>query len=346
MSLPPFRGPHGVGSVTCRLTDDQRPSHLASESAGRSLITRLWYPTDATDGSAGELLWNDLRTDRRTPLPVRWLLSCIRTRRAARALAQIDLRAWTSSVVIYNHGLISFASENTTLMEQLAGQGHVVIAVQHLEQLAEFQALSRAQAQSVKLESKRMERGLVQATPAERARLAVKYYESATNTNRIVVERAVDTVFVLDRLREVLAHVPGFISGQAAVSSVHLVGFSVGGAVSTETAKRDSRARSVVNLDGGWHGSLSHEQIRVPYLMLYSAQNDGINDSFLPEQARRETPPGTRHLNYHDLSGLIPSLRHLGATGTTDAGAFLTYRNQIVQDFISEADRSLRIHRR
>jgi hypothetical protein len=323
MSLPPFRGPHGVGAVTCRLTDDKRPSHLASESAGRSLITRLWYPTDATDGSAGELLWNDLRTDRRTPLPVRWLLSCIRTRRAARALAQIDLRAWTSSVVIYNHGLISFASENTTLMEQLAGQ-----------------------AQSVRLESKRMERGLVQATPAERARLAVKYYESATNTNRIVVERAVDTVFVLDRLREVLAHVPGFISGQAAVSSVHLVGFSVGGAVSTETAKRDSRARSVVNLDGGWHGSLSHEQIRVPYLMLYSAQNDGINDSFLPEQARRETPPGTRHLNYHDLSGLIPSLRHLGATGTTDAGAFLTYRNQIVQDFMSEADRGLRIHRR
>jgi dienelactone hydrolase len=236
--------------------------------------------------------------------------------------------------VIYNHGFISFVSENTTLMEHLASQGRVVVAIQHLDQFPEMQSLNRAQSPTTKAENQQMSKRLMKATPRERARLAVEYYGSATNTNRIVVERAVDTVFVLDHLSDVLACIPGFRSGGSAVSSFHLVGFSLGGAVSTETAKRDSRACTVVNLDGGWHGSQSREEIRVPYLMMYSSANDGINDHFLPPQAKSITPPGTRHLNYHDVAGLMPFLRYFGAVGETDARAFLAQRNQTVSEFI------------
>jgi dienelactone hydrolase len=333
MTLPAAPGPHGVGTVTCRLTDAARPSHLASQAAGRSLLIKVWYPTDASDGSARELLWDQLRTDSRTPAPMRWLLKGFRTRTAARPSAQINLRVWTSSVMIYNHGLISFASENTTLTEHLASHGDVVVAIQHLEQLPELQSLSRAQSPAARLEGERLTRRLREAAPQERGRLAVEYYESATNTNRIVIARAADTVFVLDHLSEVLAAIPGFGSGGMGVSATHLVGFSVGGAVSTETAKRDSRAHSVVNLDGGWHGSLGREEICVPYLMMYSSANDGINEQVLPGHARCITPPGTRHLNYHDVAGLMPFLRYFGAIGTTDPGAFLAYRNQMVRQF-------------
>ena len=35
-------------------------------------------------------------------------------------------------ILIYSHGLISFASENSMLMEHLASRGYVVIALQHV----------------------------------------------------------------------------------------------------------------------------------------------------------------------------------------------------------------------
>lgn len=335
MALPVPSGPHDVGSVTCRLTDAARPSHLGSQVAGRTLFTKVWYPADPDARTTRELLWNELRNDSRTPVTMRWLLKGLRTRTATRPLAQLRAGVSTSSVVIYNHGFISFASENTTLMEYLASQGRVVVAIQHLDQLPEMQSLSRAQSPAIKVANQQMTKRLRKATPRERARLAVEYYRSQTNANRIVVERAVDTVFVLDHLSDALGCIPGLRSGSLAVSSVHLVGFSLGGAVSTETAKRDSRACAVVNLDGGWQGSQSREEIRMPYLMMYSSANEGINDDFLPPQAKSTTPPGTRHLNYHDVAGLMPFLRYFGAVGKTDARAFLEQRNQTVNEFIN-----------
>jgi 2-polyprenyl-3-methyl-5-hydroxy-6-metoxy-1,4-benzoquinol methylase len=338
VALPAPLGPHGVGSVTCRLNDLTRPSHLASQGSGRSLLIKVWYPADPSGNSATELVWDQLRTDRRTPTPMRWLLKGLRTRTASRPRAQIRPGLSASSVVIYNHGLISFASENTTLMEHLASHCQIVVAIQHLEQLPELQTLNRSQSPSETRKNQQLTRRLREATPDERAQLAVEYYESAPTTNRIVVERAVDTVFVLDHLSEVLANIPGIGSGHAATCPVHLVGFSVGGAVSTETAKRDSRAGKVVNLDGGWHGSTSRAEIAMPYLMMYSSASEGMNDAFLPRQTRSVAPPGTRHLNYHDVAGLMPSLRYFGALGPTDATAFLAYRNKVVHEFIAQDD--------
>lgn len=340
MAIPAPSGPCGVGSVTCQLTDASRPLHLASRAAGRSLFIKLWYPTNPNEGSERELLWDQLRTDVRAPVPMRLLLKCIRKRTATQPLAPMKQDAWTSSVVIYNHGFISFASENTALMEHLASQGYIAIAVQHLEQLPELQALNRSQSPPARAEHQRLTKHLVKASPQEKARLAPEYFESATNTNRIVVERAVDTIFVLDHLNEVLSRIPAFERSSRAVATVHLVGFSAGGAVSSETAKRGQRARSVVNLDGGLYGSQDHTEIHVPYLMMYSSASEGINDELLPQQAQRITPRSTRHLNYHDIAGLMPFLRYFGAIGTTDAEAFLAYRNKVVCEFIAAAERA------
>ena len=45
-----------------------------------------------------------------------------------------------------------------------------------------------------------------------------------------------------------------------------------------------------------------------------------------PGPAWSVTSPGTRHLNYHDVAGVMPFLRYIGALGTANAGAFLAYR--------------------
>jgi hypothetical protein len=69
--------------------------------------------------------------------------------------------------------------------------------------------------------------------------------------------------------------------------------------------------------------------------MMYSSANDGGNDTLLPDHAVRHAPAGTLHLNYHDVSALLPLLRYARATGTVNAREFLGLRNRIVEAFIA-----------
>src|SRR5437870_2621598 len=51
--LPALSGPHSVGSVIFRWTDNQRPETLTVDrSDRRQVIAQAWYPTDATKGRA------------------------------------------------------------------------------------------------------------------------------------------------------------------------------------------------------------------------------------------------------------------------------------------------------
>ena len=258
-------GPFGVGSVTRELVDRGRPSHLLSDTAGRRLFLKLWYPAERGTGDDDERIWQDLRNDARTPALVRVLLGCLRARTATRVNGRFVARAPMSSVVAYNHGLVSFAAENTSLMQELASHGYTVVAIQHAEQLAEFKALSRAEPPEKKKADAELAQRLKDASSAERPTLAVEYFQASTNTNRVVVERAADTSFVLGRIADVVAKIPSLRSNAIDTSSAHLVGFSLGGAVATETAKRDARALSVVNLDGGMYGTLDTKAPSQPY---------------------------------------------------------------------------------
>ena len=69
--------------------------------------------------------------------------------------------------------------------------------------------------------------------------------------------------------------------------------------------------------------------------MMYSAANDGSNDELLPGHAQRVAPAGTTHLNYHDAAALLPVLRYLRATGSTNAATFVAQRNLTVREFLS-----------
>jgi dienelactone hydrolase len=336
VAIPKPSGPYRVGSITHELVDAGRVAHLASEALGRRLLLKVWYPA-ANATTRPELLWAELRRDARTPLPMRLLLRCVRARTATVPYAAISPLVRASPLVIYNHGLISFTGENTSLMEELASQGYTVLAIQHADQLAERRALTRGGGPGTRRARKELERQLTVASVQERAKLAPQYYDGADNTNRIVIERSADTAFVMDNASTALAGIPGLQPESVDASAAHLVGFSLGGAVATVTAERDPRARSVANLDGGLYGSHNAREIRVPYLMMYSAANDGGNDGLPPGHAQRVAPAGTTHLNYHDVAALLPVLRYLRATGSTNAATFVAQRNLTVREFLSAA---------
>jgi hypothetical protein len=75
--------------------------------------------------------------------------------------------------------------------------------------------------------------------------------------------------------------------------------------------------------------------------MMYSSGNDRINDQLLPSHVDRWVPPKTAHLNYHDISMLLPFLRWLPLTGAVDPKAFIAERNKVVRAFVSKNDQLL-----
>lgn len=339
MALPSPQGPFGIGCITLEVADNSRPTHLRAESPGRTLFLKLWYPAIA-DTTRPELAWHSLRQNPRTPAPMRALLALMRHRTASRSgLTMVDLRH-EPSVVIYNHGLVSFAEENVSLMEALASEGHVVIAIEHQAQLTELQALNSLQPAAERQAAALMANELARASPAARATMARRYYEASPNTARMVRERARDTRWVLDRCDAVLGHIPGLPAASRGPSRVHAAGFSLGGAVDIEVALHDTRIGAVVNIDGGTQGSINATALTAACLMLYSEGNAGMNDALLPAGVERQVIPGTRHLNFHDIAGLLPALRFTPALGVANPLGVLHERNRLICQFLAGGNRA------
>lgn len=330
-------GPHAIGSVTHEIVDPSRPTHIGSTTTGRRIIIKVWYPALRGCSIRSELLWPEVRASPQAPLPLRLLLKCLRVRTCTQPRAPFTPDPISSTLVIYNHGLVSFPSENTSLCEDLASHGCVVLSVSHAEHYAELQALNRGQSSEKNERDAALMQRLNKASKAEKAGLAMELYQTSANTNRLVIERAYDTSYVLNRADEVLAQIPDRGPAVPKVSSASLVGFSVGGAVATETASSDTRVRAVVNLDGGMYGSHCSTRVSQPYLMAYSSANDGINDRLLPMQATRMTLPSSTHLNYHDIAMLLPFLRFAGALGSSSPRAGIEERNRLVRRFLLSA---------
>jgi dienelactone hydrolase len=336
MALPHPQGPFGVGCITHELIDTSRPVHLLAETTGRRLFLKLWYPAMADTRARPEMAWHSLRHSARTPAPVRALLSLMRQRTASRSGATMVSGMPVTSVVIYNHGMVSFAEENVSLMEALASDGHIVIAIEHHAQMAELRALSSRQSAADRRVSEALARELTRAAPAQRAALARDYYAASPNTGRIAQERAADTRWVMDQMEGLVRIIPGPPRSTADNLRVLLAGFSLGGAVSCEVALRDARVSAVVNIDGGAQGAGDLTTLTAPCLMLYSEANEGMNDALLPASASREVVPGTKHLNFHDVAGLIPVLRFTRALDAACPLHALRERNVRVCRFLGQ----------
>ena len=247
-------------------------------------------------------------------------------------------RVGAPRILIYSHGLVSFASENSMLMEHLASRGYMVIGLQHVAQLAEFRELQKTQRQGEREEQARLQRRIKASSVSERPGLSNEYFRIASNTNRIVAGRCADVEYAVAALERIMHGIRG-IDGISAASPVGAIGLSLGGAVATEYAKRSGQKPScVVNMDGGIYGAEREKPIATRYLMLYSHENDGSNDASLVAsggaEITRRTIAGTKHLNFHDIAAVYPALKWLGAIGSANPMAVINDRNQSVSDFL------------
>jgi dienelactone hydrolase len=338
IKLPVPDGRYGIGSITHTLVDPDRPSFETSTDNGRRLFVKIWYPSDHESSSndhSRESLWQDLDGADR-PKIQRWSFAYLQsvptnTVPGASFAAGVE----NPRLLIYHHGMGTWASENTILMEHLASHGYVVISIHHLAQFAEYYALDAEVPETEKERNKALMKRL---TPSmgrdEKAEVCLELFYATSAFNRMVAAEVKDCDYVLNNAPELFAKIPSLEKRAVSVDRVGSLGLSLGGAVATEFSKNDERCAAVVNMEGGIYGTRIEDPVSVPYMMMYAEQGECCDLALknATVEVNNVTMPQTKHLDFHDAKLVIPILRWLGPLGKAPSREFMDKKNKLIRE--------------
>jgi dienelactone hydrolase len=314
MALAPT-GPHAVGRRLLHWVDTTRREPTDSTHA-RALMVWMWYPAAAAWSGAPEPAlagdWGARHAEESVPKVGADAAAALRTLRVhARTDAPLAPEAAALPVLLFFPGLGWLPSDYSTLAEDLASHGYVVLGVAST-------SLS----------------GLVQF-PDGREMPRVLGAGPRIGTDQAHAHD--DALFAVAHLRKLAADGEDELARRLDLTRVGAFGHSIGGTTSLLLAARDPSIRAALNLDGDAMGAVRDVRPRQPILLLSSdvpsidelprpadAQHLALAEAGLARSEQRRTAEweqiaqqsrhavrlrllGARHSNFSDLS-LIEAL--------------------------------------
>ncbi|MET7338567.1 alpha/beta hydrolase [Nonomuraea sp. NPDC005650] len=248
--LPAPTGSDTVGTTSLYLKDTSRRDPWVPTATSRELMVSLWYPAvkprqghraQYVTPKESELLVKDAGLPGVAPD----MLSKVRTN--AYADAAPASRKGGLPLVVLSPGLGSPRSSLTSLAEDLASRGNVVVGIDHTYE------------------------SVATAFPDGRVATCVACGNKDPDLGQKVVRsRAADVSFVLDQLT---GSKPKW-QGAALIdrSRIGMAGQSVGGASSIAAMVKDTRIRAGVNLDGSTFAPIPKDGLSQPFLFVGTAE--------------------------------------------------------------------------
>ena len=249
--LPHPTGPYAVGRVTCDWKD---PRHT-------ELLAWIWYPAATTQPSqtASDYLppsWRSAVEHQRGKLLTQFLtrdLSRVRTH--SMRDAKISDQQPSYPVVVMRAGLSGLVTGYTSLAEDLASHGYVVVG---------FDAPYRTSV--VVLPDGRV----IERAPQNNLD-ALGGPEQEQRAFELVHAWSADIGFALDQLEQLNTSDPsGRFLGRLDMKRLGVFGHSLGGATALQFCHDDSRCKAGIDVDGAPIGSVINEGITQPFMFLLS----------------------------------------------------------------------------
>jgi predicted dienelactone hydrolase len=319
--LPHLTGTYNVGTVSYHWIDSSREEHFTEDpSDRREIMVQFWYPAEIAPGAkpapylsnvnvAGPVLARSL------DLPSFLVdhIGLVRSRSFPTSpVAKTQPRY---PVLIFSHGLGGVRMQNTYQVEELAGHGYIVVAIDHTYDCSVTVLpdnrilLSRAKVPQ-------------DASNEEKERARVKWVEI----------RAADARYVLDELEKLNAGDPnGLFTNRLDLERVGILGHSLGGATTGLACSLDSRFKAGINMDGTLRGSVIETGINQPFMFMNGEERWGspteherfvrnMNTvcSNLKNGGYKLTIKGTAHYNFSDLPIMTPLHSLTKGTGPID----------------------------
>jgi dienelactone hydrolase len=260
--LPAPSGSFKVGRATYVWRDETRINPYAPIAfTKQDLAVWIWYPAAPTPS-----------TRKSEYLPSYWIRALehhegfILGRLLSRDLTRVEEHSWSDAevsseqamfpVVILRAGGGALSSDYTTLAEDLASHGYIVVS---------FDAPYRT---------------VITAFPDGRVatRAAGGDFDrmpSSPNTQHLATQLMsawiTDTKFVLDQLQELNANDPaGRFKGKFDMQKVGIAGHSLGGATAAQFCHDDPRCKAGIDIDGMPFGNVIQDGLHQPFFFLMS----------------------------------------------------------------------------
>jgi pimeloyl-ACP methyl ester carboxylesterase len=267
--LPAPTGHLAVGRTTYTWVEDSETDELApSPEAKREVVVWIWYPAEVTDSDAPVEY-----------LPMAWrralaessgvLMSGFLTRDPAvvRAHARSDPAVAPEQrrypVVILRAGGGALTTDFTTLAEDLASHGYVVVG---------FDAPYRTFV--VVLPDGRVVRRLPEDNPEN-----LGAGEASRLIDRLLPMWTSDTTFVVSQLERLDVGDPsGRFTGRLDLRRLGMFGHSFGGATALQFCHDDPRCRAGIDLDGAPRGSVVRDGLTQPFMFVLSDHARELSD--------------------------------------------------------------------
>ena len=257
--LPTPTGPFAVGRTTYVWSDAAQAELMAPQpGTKRELFAWIWYPAEPQQPSQA--------VDDYLPAP--WLTAVERQRGSLFTLLSRDLsRVRTHSirdaepspsqrsypVILMRAGLAGLVTGYTSLAEDLASHGYVVVG---------FDAPYRS---SVVVSP---DGTVIARAPQNNADL-ISGSEQEQLATKLVQAWSADMGFALDQLERLNASDPsGRFLGRLDMQRVGVFGHSLGGATALQFCHDDSRCKAGIDVDGAPLGSVIGEGVTQPFLFL------------------------------------------------------------------------------
>ncbi|HEY8982558.1 MAG TPA: hydrolase [Streptomyces sp.] len=313
LTLPAPSGPHPVGTTSLHLVDPSRPDPWKPDRPHRELMISVRYPARTVEGhcpapqmlpgeAAGFAELNSLAgvpADR-----IDW--SATRTH----AHTAAPMTTGPHPVILYSPGAGDPRTLGTTLCDDLASRGYVVVMIDHTYD-----------GPAVQFPGGRVEKSVL---PEEYGKAYPDEARITELLRKTVAVRVADTRFVLDEL-------PRRLRGAVDPDRIGAFGHSGGGFTALQTTHDDPRIKAAADLDGviayvqndstpGNLSTVAAEGLDRPFLLMGEDGNDLTTVPSWNSLWRHSTGPrrgltlkGAGHATFTDAEALVPQIaRRLG----------------------------------
>jgi dienelactone hydrolase len=343
IALPEPTGHFAVGRTTYTWVNSAETDQPApSPGTKRVVVAWIWYPSTAPTSTArAEYLpasWRVALEQHSGVLMSRFFtrdLSVVRTHSTPDPGVSPEERSYP--VVIMRAGGGALTTDFTTLAEDLASHGYVVVGFDapyrsFVVVLPDNRVVTRAPANNP------------ENLPADQADRLI---------NGLLPMWTSDTKFVVSQLEQLNAADPsGKFTGRLDLQRLGMFGHSFGGATALQFCHDDPRCKAGIDIDGAPYGSVVQEGVKQPFLLILSDHRRELSDPAgrqilanirsiddrLSNGRSLITIRGAHHFSFSDQSllksqYLMKALSSVGGFGKLDARRGLKITSTYVHTF-------------
>lgn len=342
-TLPEPSGPNSVGRTSYEWVNAAESDPLApAAGAKREVVAWIWYPAKANSWSTrAEYMPAPWRAALAKYVgPVIGLLTRDMAKVHAHSFADAEVLGAQPAdpVVLMRAGLGALSTDYTTLAEDLASHGYVVVGFD-----APYRTVTVAFSDGRVL-TRRPEDNPETLSSDAAEKLA----------ERLLVLWCDDAKFVTDQLERLnRGEGDGRFRGRLDLERLGMFGHSFGGAQAAEFCRKDARCKAGIDIDGRPFGKVVGEGLKRPFLFLMSdhhgeekdaesqrimEQIQAIYNSLPAKGGALVTIQGTNHFSFSDQILLknqmvIGTARFFGVGGNTDGSRGLRITAAYVSTF-------------